>query len=78
VVVLTDCVHSIMQALDLIRQLKESNVLPIARAQMRIRVTMPAKEGKKLKEKVTALTDTVEEEYWGDDWELVRFRWSLG
>jgi ribosome maturation protein SDO1 len=39
---------------------------------MRIRVIMPAKEGKRLKDKVVALVDTVEDEYWGDEWELVR------
>jgi ribosome maturation protein SDO1 len=38
---------------------------------MRIRVTMPAKEGKRLKDKIMAVVDTAEDDYWGDEWELV-------
>ncbi|GEM10495.1 ribosome maturation protein SDO1 [Rhodotorula toruloides] len=40
------------QALDLIKVLQAKKTLPIARAQMRVRITMSSKEGKKIKEKV--------------------------
>ncbi|RKP07286.1 SBDS protein C-terminal domain-containing protein [Thamnocephalis sphaerospora] len=59
------------QALDVIKQLQEKQIIPIARAQMRLRVTMPAKEAKKAKEKLHALVGTVEEEDWADEYELV-------
>lgn len=39
---------------------------------MRIRLTMANKDGKRLKEKVVALVDKVEDEDWADEWELVR------
>lgn len=38
---------------------------------MRVRITMPSKEGKRLKEKVLALVAKVEEDEWADEWELV-------
>ncbi|KAI8048829.1 SBDS protein C-terminal domain-containing protein [Syncephalis plumigaleata] len=59
------------QALDVIRQLQEKQIIPIARAQMRIRITMPAKEAKKSKEKLTPLIGSIEDEDWSDDYELV-------
>lgn len=47
--------------------------MPIQRAQMRVRVTMPqSKETKKLREKMTPLLGTVEDEdFAGDEYELV-------
>ncbi|KAM0756219.1 putative Shwachman-Bodian-diamond syndrome protein [Meredithblackwellia eburnea MCA 4105] len=60
-----------VQAIDLIKVLQASNTIPIARAQMRVRVTMPAKDGKRLKEKVTPLIAKVEDDDWGDEWEIV-------
>jgi ribosome maturation protein SDO1 len=60
--------------LDIIKQLQEKKEMPIQRAQMRIRVTMPqSKEAKKLREKMTPLLATVEDEdFAGDEYELVR------
>ena len=38
---------------------------------MRVRVTLPTKEAKRLKEKVLPLLEKVEDEDWADEWELV-------
>jgi ribosome maturation protein SDO1 len=59
--------------LDVIKQLQEKKEMPIQRAQMRVRVTMPqSKETKKLREKMTPLLGTVEDEdFAGDEYELV-------
>ncbi|GAA6057296.1 hypothetical protein JCM3770_001704 [Rhodotorula araucariae] len=59
------------QALDLIKVLQAKGTLPIARAQMRVRITMASKDGKRLKEKVLPLISKVEDEDWSDEWELV-------
>ncbi|KAJ1656892.1 hypothetical protein IWQ61_003612 [Dispira simplex] len=60
------------QALYVIKQLQEKAIIPIARAQMRVRITLPAKEGKRLKEKLLARVTTVEDEDWTvDAYELV-------
>ncbi|GAA5961937.1 hypothetical protein JCM8115_001616 [Rhodotorula mucilaginosa] len=59
------------QALDLIKVLQAKKTLPIARAQMRVRVTMSSKEGKKLKEKIMPLVTKVEDDEWSEEWELV-------
>lgn len=67
-----------LKALDVIKQLQASDTIPIERARMRVRITMPNKDGKKLKEKVTPLVDTVEDEDWSDEWELVRADWLVG
>ncbi|KWU46061.1 Shwachman-Bodian-diamond syndrome protein, partial [Rhodotorula sp. JG-1b] len=58
-------------ALDLIKVLQAKKTLPIARAQMRVRVTMSSKEGKKLKEKIMPLVTKVEDDEWSEEWELV-------
>ncbi|CAO3626167.1 unnamed protein product [Cunninghamella echinulata] len=52
------------QALDVIKQLQEKQLLPIQRAQMRIRITLPqGKEFKKvLKESIQPLVTSIEEE----------------
>jgi len=50
------------QALEVIKQLKE--IMPIERAQMRMRVIWSGKEAKKLKEKIVKLTSSVETESW--------------
>lgn len=61
------------QALDCIKQLQASSTLPIQRARMRIRITMPTKDGKRLKEQITGAADTVEEDdFTSDEWETVR------
>lgn len=59
------------QALDLIRQLGADSILPVQRVRMRVRVTMPAKDGKRVKDKVVALVDEVEEEDTGAEWEAI-------
>ncbi len=61
------------QALDVIRLLQEKKTIPIERARMRIRITMPNKDGKKIKDKILPLTDKVEDEDWSDEWELIAF-----
>ncbi|XP_050465747.1 ribosome maturation protein SBDS [Cataglyphis hispanica] len=50
------------QALDVISQLKE--VMPLERAQMRLRIVIPEKEARKLKEKVIKLITKLESEKW--------------
>lgn len=59
------------QSVEVIKILQEKKVIPIERAKMRVRITMPNKDGKKLKEKLLPLTDAVEDEDWSDEWELV-------
>ncbi|ORX98965.1 Shwachman-Bodian-diamond syndrome protein [Basidiobolus meristosporus CBS 931.73] len=63
--------NSKQQALDVIRQLQEKNIIPIARAQMRVRITLPGKDGKHVKEKLMAFVSSVEDEDWGDEYELI-------
>jgi len=50
------------QALDVIKQLKESDAINIKRAQMKLRILIVAKDTKKVKEKVKKICSTVEEE----------------
>lgn len=59
------------QALEAIKLLQERRIIPIARAQMRIRLTMASKDGKRIKEKVLGMIATVEEDDWSAEWELV-------
>lgn len=61
------------QALEVIRLLQESGIMPIAPAQMRIRLIMPAKDGKRLKDKLLPMLASVEEEDWNEEYELVSF-----
>lgn len=58
------------QALDVIRQLKET--MAIQRAHMRLRLVLPAKEAKRLKEKLKPLLQVVESEDFDEDLEMVR------
>ncbi|XP_077268098.1 SBDS ribosome maturation factor [Temnothorax americanus] len=50
------------QALDVISRLKE--VMPLERVQMRLRIVIPEKEARKLKDKVVKLASKVETEEW--------------
>ncbi|PWO00062.1 Shwachman-Bodian-diamond syndrome protein [Tilletiopsis washingtonensis] len=59
------------QALDVIKLLQSTKTIPIERAKMRVRITMANKEGKRLKEKIVPLVETVEDEDWTDEWELI-------
>lgn len=46
--------------------------MPIERAQMRLKLTLPSKEAKKIKEKLKPLLSTIDSEEWDMDLELVR------
>ncbi|XP_029158159.1 ribosome maturation protein SBDS [Nylanderia fulva] len=50
------------QALDVISQLKE--VMPLERAQMRLRIVIPEKEARKLKDKIVKFVTKMETEEW--------------
>lgn len=54
----------------MIKQLKES--IQIQRAHMRLRFILPAKDGKRLKEKLKPLLKVVESEDFDDQLEMVR------
>lgn len=58
------------QALEVIRQLKET--MEIQRAHMRLRLVLPAKEAKRLKEKLKPLLQVVESEDFDEELEMVR------
>ncbi|XP_031558266.1 ribosome maturation protein SBDS-like [Actinia tenebrosa] len=57
------------QALEVIRQLKET--MQIERAQMRLRLVLPAKDAKKVQEKLKSLLSSIESEEWDTDLEMV-------
>lgn len=58
------------QALDVIKQLKETGTIQIERAQMRIKISMTAKDARRLKEKIKKLATKVEsEEFNGSEFE---------
>ncbi|CAG8644558.1 2912_t:CDS:10 [Ambispora leptoticha] len=61
------------QALDVIKQIQEKKIIPIARAQMRLRITIPnVKEGKRIREKLVPLiAQTEDENFDGDEYELL-------
>lgn len=60
------------QALETIRLLTEKNIIPIARAQMRLRIVLGGKEAKKTKEKLAPCFAAIEEEQFdGDELELI-------
>lgn len=61
-----------VQALDVIKQLKETETMNIQRAQMRLKVTLTAKDARKIKEKLKKLASKVEkEEFVSADFEMV-------
>lgn len=66
----------VQQALEVIRQLKET--MQIERAHMRLRFILPAKEGKKLKEKLKPLIKVIESEDFQEQLEIVSRKQSLG
>ncbi len=62
------------QAMEIIRQLQERNIIPISRAQMKVQISMPAKEAKRLKEKLMAsVSSVIEEDYGKTDFSMVCF-----
>ncbi|KAK7064741.1 Shwachman-bodian-diamond syndrome protein [Favolaschia claudopus] len=55
-----------------IKQLQSDSTLPIQRSRMRVRVTMPTADGKRLRDKVLEGAETVEEDEMGqNEWELI-------
>ncbi len=60
------------KALDVIKQLKEKSVIPISRAQMRVRLSIPNKDAKRIKDKLNELISRKEDEDWGEIYEVVR------
>ncbi|TFK30665.1 Shwachman-Bodian-diamond syndrome protein [Coprinopsis marcescibilis] len=56
------------QVSECIKLLQTNSTLPIQRARMRIKVSMPAEDGIKLKEKVLESADSVEHEETGTEW----------
>ncbi|KAK9462095.1 SBDS protein C-terminal domain-containing protein [Lipomyces oligophaga] len=61
------------QALDAIKKLIAKQIIPIARARMRVRITADKKEGKKYKESILELLDLIEDESWSPEWDCVAF-----
>jgi len=60
------------QALELIRRLQsDDSPLKVQRVRMRIRITMPSKDAKRIKEKVMAEVEEVEDEDTGAEWEAI-------
>jgi ribosome maturation protein SDO1 len=59
------------QALEVIRQIKEADVMPIDRAQMRIKLTLPQKDAKQVLEKLRSSFTSIESEEWEGDLEIV-------
>ncbi|ESO97460.1 hypothetical protein LOTGIDRAFT_206284 [Lottia gigantea] len=63
--------NSKQQALEVIKQFNEKEVINIQRAEMRIRVVAPAKDGKKLREKIRKIASQVEEDSFDEDLQMV-------
>ncbi|KAJ1729237.1 hypothetical protein LPJ61_003621, partial [Coemansia biformis] len=59
------------QALDVIRQLQDNGAFPIARARMRIRIVLPAKDGKRLRPAILEIVASVEDEERGEEHEYI-------
>ncbi|KAG6857664.1 hypothetical protein H0H87_010233 [Tephrocybe sp. NHM501043] len=60
------------QVSECIKQLQSDSNLPIQRARMRVRVSTPTAEGKRLREKITEGAEKIEDEETGqDDWEVI-------
>lgn len=59
------------QALDVIKQFTDKEVIQIQRAYMRLRLSIPGKEGKKLRSKIKKIAKKVEEDDFEEDLEMV-------
>ncbi|KAF9415684.1 hypothetical protein BGZ94_010431 [Podila epigama] len=57
------------QALDVIKQLLEKKTIPIARAQMRIRIVVSSKDGKRIKDRLMAMVASKEDEDLDENYE---------
>lgn len=61
------------QVSEAIRLIQSESKLPIQRARMRVRVTIPTKDGKRLREQIIEGAEKVEVDEMGqDEWEVVR------
>ncbi|KAJ7480091.1 SBDS protein C-terminal domain-containing protein [Mycena galericulata] len=55
-----------------IKQLQSDSTLPIQRSRMRVRISMPTADGKRLREKILEGAETVEDDEMGqDEWEVI-------
>lgn len=59
------------QALEVIKQLKETETFKIQRAFMRLKITVPAKDGKKVREKIRKIAKKIESDAFDGDLEMV-------
>jgi ribosome maturation protein SDO1 len=57
--------------LEIIKQLQEKKIIPIQRANMKLKLTVPSKEGKRLKDRIHALLSNIEDEEWDDTYQVV-------
>ncbi|ANB14374.1 guanine nucleotide exchange factor SDO1 [Sugiyamaella lignohabitans] len=63
-----------IQALDAIKLLMQSNIIPIVRARMKVLIRVDSsKDAKKFSDKVKALTAEIDDEDWSGKWELTAF-----
>lgn len=62
-----------VQSLEAIRLLVAKQVIPIARARMKIRISAPSRDAKKFSAKIKELVVEVDDEDFSDMWELVCF-----
>ncbi|EAU92941.1 hypothetical protein CC1G_03728 [Coprinopsis cinerea okayama7 len=58
------------QVTECIKLLQSDSSLPIQRARMRIKVSMPLEDSEKLKERILQSAETVEHEASADEWEI--------
>lgn len=56
----------------MIRLIKDAGVMPIDRAQMRIRLTLPQREAKQVLEKLRSSFTSIESEEWEGNLEVVK------
>ncbi|KDQ54940.1 hypothetical protein JAAARDRAFT_134882 [Jaapia argillacea MUCL 33604] len=60
------------QVSECIKLLQTNSTLPIQRARMRVRITMPTKDGKRLREKIIEGAEKIEDDEMGQEkWELI-------
>jgi ribosome maturation protein SDO1 len=67
-------IHLLSQALECIKALMQSSPLPVQKAEMKVRITMPPKDGKRLAEQVRGLSSQggiEEDEMSAEEWEVV-------
>ena len=65
------CVCVPLQALEVIRQLKTH--MQIERARMRLKLVLPAREARRVREKISGFLAIVEQEDWDPDLEIVSY-----